>query len=132
MSGIKIKPQQFEKAVIKALGEYGDETNEKLEGLLKTAARDTRRELKSTSPVNQGRYARGWSNKAQKAGRFNLNQTVYNRTDYQLIHLLEKPHATGGGGKYPKPGGGHDYTGQMKRIEEEQTQRFYQEVLNKL
>ena len=129
MSNVKIKPQQFEKAVINALGEYGDETNEKLEGMLKTAARDTRRELKATSPVNQGRYARGWSNKAQKAGRYNLNQTVYNRTDYQLIHLLEKPHATGGGGHYPSK---KDHTGIMARIEEEQTQRFYQEVLDKL
>lgn len=129
MSNVKIKPQQFEKAVIKALGEYGDEANEKLEGLIKTAARDTRRELKATSPVNQGRYAKGWSNKAQKAGRFNLNQTVYNRTDYQLIHLLEKPHKTGGGGNYPSK---KDHTGIMARIEEEQTQRFYQEVLNKL
>ena len=39
MSNVRIKPQQFEKAVIKALGEYGDEANEKLEGLIKTAAR---------------------------------------------------------------------------------------------
>jgi hypothetical protein len=129
MSNVKIKPQQFEKAVINALGEYGDETNEKLEVMLKTAARETRREMKATSPVNQGKYARGWSNKAQKVGRFNLNQTVYNRDAYQLIHLLEKPHSTGGGGHYPSK---KDHTGIMARVEEEQTQKFFQEVLNKL
>ena len=129
MSDMRIKPQQFEKAVIDALGKYADEANEKLEVMLKAAARDTRRELKVTSPVNQGKYARGWSNKAQKAGRFNLNQTVYNRTYYQLIHLLEKPHSTGQGGHYPSK---KDHTGIIARIEEEQTQKFYEEVISKL
>ena len=129
MSNVKIRPEQFSKAVIKALGEYADEANEKLEGMIKTAARETRRELKVTSPVNQGKYARGWSNKAQKVGRYNLNQVVYNRTDYQLIHLLERPHDTGQGGHYPSK---KDHTGQMARIEQEQTQKFYEEVIKKL
>lgn len=129
MSTIKVRPEQFSKAVIDALGKYADEANERLEGMIKTAARDTRRELKVTSPVNQGKYARGWSNKAQKVGRYNLNQVVYNRTDYQLIHLLERPHSTGQGGHYPSK---KDHTGIMERIEQEQTQKFYEEVINKL
>ena len=73
--------------------------------------------------------AKGWSNKAHKTGRYNLSQTVYNRTDYQLIHLLEYPHDTGGGGHYPK---NVDYTGTLARIEEEQVDKYYDEVMAKL
>lgn len=126
---VRVRPEQFQQAVIKALGEYGDEVNEKLEVLLKSAARETRAEIKSTAPENTGRYAAGWSNKAQKAGRYNLKQTVYNRTDYQLIHLLEKPHITWNGGKYPSK---KDHTGILERIEEEQTNKFYEEVVDSL
>lgn len=129
MSSKRVRPEEFAKAVIDALGEYGDEVNEKLETLTKTAARETKADLKASSPVNKGRYARGWSNKAQKTGRYNLSQAVYNRTDYQLIHLLEKPHDTGGGGHYPNK---KDYTGILARAEEEHTQKYYEEVISKL
>lgn len=128
MSNRHIRPEEFADAVIKALGEYGDEVNEKVEVLTKTAARDTKSDLKASAPAG-GSYARGWSNKAHKTGRYNLSQVVYNRTDYQLIHLLEKPHPTGGGGQYPK---NVDYTGTLARVEEEQTQKYYEEVIAKL
>lgn len=123
-----VRPEQFEQAVIKALGEYGDEVNEKLEKLTKSAARETKSELKASAPAG-GRYASGWSNKAKKGGRYNLRQIVYNRSDYQLIHLLEYPHETGGGGHYPKK---VDYTGTLARIEREETDRYYQEVIDSL
>ena len=127
---VRVRPEQFSKAVIDALAEYGDEANEKLETITKTIARETRKEMKATSPVGKmHRYAAGWSNKAQKTGRFNLSQVVYNRTDYQLIHLLEKPHDTGGGGHYPHK---KDYTGIMKRVEEEYSQKYMDEVVEKL
>lgn len=130
MSNKKVRPEQFASAVIEALGKYGDEVNEKLEVLTKDAARETRRELKATSPVGHtGSYARGWANKAIKAGRYNIRQAVYNRTDYQLIHLLEKPHETGISGYYPK---NVDHTGIVARVEEQQTERYYEEVIAKL
>ena len=129
MRNVVVRPEQFADAVIKALAEYGDEVNEKLEAITKSAARETKSALKSSSPVNTGRYARGWSNKAHKCGRYNLSQVVYNRTDYQLVHLLEKPHATGGGGHYPRF---KDHTGIVARIEEEYTNKYMEEVIAKL
>lgn len=129
-NSIKVRPEQFADAVIKALSEYGDEVNEKLEGFTKNAARQTKSDIKASAPSG-GRYAAGWSNKAHKTGRWNLSQVVYNRTDYQIIHLLEKPHDTGGGGHYPSPTG-PNYTGTLARIEEEQTQKYWEEVINNL
>ena len=126
---VRVRPEDFSNAVIKALAEYGDEVNEIIEASTKDAARATKSDLKASAPAG-GSYARGWSNKAHKAGRYNLVQVVYNRTDYQLIHLLEKPHPVGRyGKKYPT----HvDYTGTLARIEEEQTDKYYEEVIAKL
>lgn len=124
-----IKPEDLEKAVMKALAEYGDEASDKLEAMCKGAARETRSELKASAPTG-GEYARGWSQRMVGSGAYKSTAVVFNRK-YQLVHLLEKPHATGRykRGSYPK----HvDYTGTVERIEKQKVDEFYQEVLNKL
>lgn len=125
-----IKPEQFEKAVMDALAQYGDDVMDMLETETKTAARQTVKALKGSAPSG-GSYARGWSHKAKKGGARKLSDTVYNRTDYQLTHLLEKPHSTGryGGGSYPKK---KDYTGNIARVEEEFTTQYVEGVMAKL
>ena len=131
-NNVKVRPQQVGKAVMKALAEYGDDVLDMLEAETKNSARETSKALKAASPVGKkGSYARGWSHKAQKGGPYQLTETVYNRTDYQLTHLLEKPHSTGPGrvGHYPK---NVDYTGHIARTEEEYTNKYYEEVLAKL
>ena len=130
MDSKTIRPEQFQKAVMDALAKYGDDVSEMLEAETKSIARKTVSTLKGSAPSG-GSYARGWSHKAQKGGAYKLSDTVYNRTDYQLTHLLEKPHSTGryGGGSYPKK---KDYTGTIERIEEQQTTRFMEEVMSKL
>ena len=124
-----IKPEEIEKAVMKALAEYGDKASEKVEGICKESARETRRELKASAPTG-GDYAKGWSQRMVGGGAFKTTAVVFNRK-YQLVHLLEKPHATGRykGGSYPKK---VDYTGTVEMAEEANIQEFYQEVLNKL
>lgn len=129
---MNVTPEQFEKAVMKALAEYGDRVTAMMERVTTDTARNAVKELKASAPAG-GQYARGWSHKAQKGGSYKLTDVVYNRTDYQLTHLLEKPHKTGGGthpvGHYPK----HvDYTGTMARVEEEYTQKYIQEVMDRL
>lgn len=123
---MNVRPEQFEKAVMKALADYGDRTTEMLETVIKSNARQTASALKGAGLP--GRDAE-WSHKAQKSGAFKLSETVYNRTAPQLTHLLEKPHGTGGGGNYPK---NVDYTGTLARVEEEYTQKYMSEVLSKL
>lgn len=127
MSGsVVVRPEAFEKAVMKALADYGDRTTEMLEATTKSNARQASSALKGKAPG--GSYSAGWSHKAQKGGAYRLSETVYNR-QYQLTHLLEKPHSTGGGGHYPK---NVDYTGTIARVEEEYTNKFMEEVLSKL
>ena len=125
-----IRPEAFQKAVMSALAEYGDRVLDVMEAETKSIGRQTASALKGSSPAG-GSYARGWSHKVQKGGAYKLSDTVYNRTDYQLTHLLEKPHATGRnkGGHYPKK---VDYTGTIASVEEEYTNKYYEEVLAKL
>lgn len=127
-SNVTIRPDQLANVLNKALAKYGDEVLEDVETVTKSVARDAVRELKSTAPSG-GSYARGWSHKAQKGSTYKLSETVYNRTDPQLTHLLEKPHDTGGGGHYPKK---VDYTGNIAKVEEEYTKKFMEEVLEKI
>lgn len=128
--GKTIRPEEFERAVIKAIAEYGDNVLEASESEVKSIGRQTAKALKGSAPAG-GSYAKGWSHKVQKGGVYKLTDTVYNRTDYQLTHLLEKPHATGRykGGSYPKK---VDYTGTMAKVEAEYTNKFYEGVLSKL
>lgn len=127
-SNVTIRPEQLASVLNKALAKYGDEVLEDVETVTKSVARDAVRELKNTAPSG-GSYARGWSHKAQKGSTYKLSETVYNRTDPQLTHLLEKPHDTGGGGHYPKK---VDYTGNIAKVEEEYTKKYIEEVLEKL
>lgn len=123
-----IRPEQFQKAVLELLAEYGDDAYEITQSCAKSAARGAVSEIKGSAPSG-GRYARGWSHKAQKNGYSKYTETVYNRTDYQLAHLLEFPHPTGKGGHYPKR---VDYTGTLARIEEKYSNQFMEEVVSKL
>lgn len=126
-SHVVVRPEEFEKAVKKAIADYGDEATEKLEQITKDVTRQAVKELKGTAPSG-GQYGRGWTHKAKKSGAYKLSETVYNRL-YMLTHLLEKPHATGGGGHYPK---NVDYTGSIARVEEEYTEKYMEEVTSRL
>lgn len=91
------------------LGEYSKELDDTLYEQAKEIAKDGVQDLKRTSPVNKkntqnrGRYKRGWRMEIEK-GFGTVEATIYNKTDYQLTHLLEKPHAdrTGTRTIYPK------------------------------
>ena len=49
-------------------------------------------------------YCKGWRLKKDKAGKNRYIVKVWNKTDYQLTHLLEFGHATRNGGRTkPQP-----------------------------
>ena len=79
------------------LGEYSKELDDTLYEQAKEIAKDGVKELKNTSPVNKnnsqnrGRYKRGWKMDIEK-GFGTVEAVIHNKTDYQLTHLLERPH----------------------------------------
>ena len=74
------------------------------EGITKSAfniAENGKNKLKVTSPKKTGSYRKGWRVE-KKQGNGYVHATIYNATNWQLTHLLEKPHALRNG-KLSKP-----------------------------
>lgn len=88
------------KAINNLLETYSKEVAETVEETLPKVGKDAVKELKKTSPKRTGDYEKGWTQKVEKE-RLGTKLTVYNKTRYQLTHLLEKGHAKVGGGFVP-------------------------------
>jgi len=80
--------------IAKSLTAYTNEVEETLVDAQEKITKDGAKRLKSTSPKDTGAYAKGWRVKNTKDGYI-----LYNKTNYQLTHLLEKGHAKVGGGR---------------------------------
>lgn len=73
------------------LNEYSNDIQEGITEAAFKVAEDGKNTLKVTSPKRTGSYRKGWRvNK--RSGRGYVHATIYNATDWQLTHLLEKPH----------------------------------------
>lgn len=85
------------------LGDYSKEVDDALYQEAQEIAKEGVQELKRTSPINQkntsnkGRYRRGWRMDIEKGFGY-VEAIIHNKTDYQLTHLLEKPHLKRNGG----------------------------------
>ena len=77
------------------LKEILDEYSQDIQDGIVKAAEDISKEgvaeLKNTSPKKTGSYRKGWRVKKTK-GAYSISCIIHNATDYQLTHLLEKPH----------------------------------------
>ena len=70
------------------LDEVDKEVQQSAKKNIDGVAKESAQKLRNTSPVKTGSYAKGWSSKKQGE----MDVVVYNRTDYQLTHLLENGH----------------------------------------
>ncbi len=87
----------FAKELVKAMKEYTDEVKEDIEKEVDSASENIIEELKASSPKRSGSYRAGW--RCKKANNINNVKVIYNKTDYQLTHLLEKGHQNRDGGR---------------------------------
>ena len=85
-------------AIAQELQEYSAEVSEDMKEAVKSAAAACVTTLKQTSPKDTGDYAKGWRKKVAFESSQDIRMQVYNKTDYQLTHLLEDgfSHASGG------------------------------------
>ena len=93
----------WERELLDALEEYADGVQEGVNEAVKDVAKETVKTLKTKSPKRTGNYRKGWAVKNTSEKATETVVTVYNRTDYQLTHLLEKGH----GGPAPAPAHPH-------------------------
>ena len=84
--------QQGVLQVIDILNEYSEDIQESITEEAQIVAKKGVAELKNKSPKRTGAYRKGWRVKTEK-GKGYVSSIVHNATNYQLTHLLEKPHA---------------------------------------
>lgn len=73
------------------LNDYSDDIQDAIAEEVQNVAKKAQNELRNTSPKKTGKYRKGWRVYTEK-GRGYIKCVVHNATDYQLTHLLEKPH----------------------------------------
>lgn len=78
-------------AITDILNEYSRDIQESITNAAIRIAEEGKNELKATSPKKTGDYRKGWR-VDKKNGHGFVHTTIYNATDWQLTHLLEKPH----------------------------------------
>lgn len=80
------------------LTDYTDDVMKTVINVLAEVAQDAAKELHTAGDFKNrtGRYRKGWK-ADQEVHRTFTSNVVYNRTDYQLTHLLEYGHIIRGG-----------------------------------
>lgn len=100
---IKVKPSEINKALMEYLTDYTEDIQEEVETSVTEIAKEARDELRGLNkPLLTGKYRQGWAIKLNKKSKSSYHKIVWNKTDYQLTHLLEFGHVTrkGTGIKY--------------------------------
>lgn len=87
------------KAVNEVLEEYGREVETSVAKIIPDVARDTARQLNSSSPSLTGEYASGWTETQTTSSLGKVTVNVYNEKKPTLTHLLEYGHALVRGGR---------------------------------
>ena len=88
--------KDFATQFLDILDEYSKEVQEESQENVIRTAKEAVKQLRATSPKNpngkySGRYAKGWKLRTRRGSGW-INTVIYNKTDYQLTHLLEKGH----------------------------------------
>jgi len=99
MSRRRIKIDNFGAELQKILDDYGQNVTEKTRLAVLEAAKVAKQETSAASPTRTGKYSKGWAVKEENISRLRTEAIVYNRSRYQLAHLLEKGHAMRNGGR---------------------------------
>ena len=98
-----IKPDELPKVVMDYLHNYKEDIDEDVIETVDEITKQARDELKQTSPRGPGNrsnpYYRGWAIKLSKRRNGEYHKVIWNKTNYQLTHLLEFGHVTRNGGR---------------------------------
>lgn len=103
MATRRIRVDDFDKALEDILAEYGDNVTEGTKAATEAVARIAVQEAKAKAPYGTGKHHkahyRTGITQRDISTRLVPGQVVYNRSKYQLVHLLEHGHALRNGGR---------------------------------
>lgn len=97
----KIKPEELQTAIMKQLTDYKEDIEDEVIEVTDQVTKEAKTELINTSPksgITRGtKYYKGWAIKQghkTRNGSNKFTKIIWNKTNYQLTHLLEFGHAT--------------------------------------
>ena len=109
----RVQYNEITSTVMKYLNNYRENIQDDVVEVTDNITAKAREELIQKSP-RSGRsrknpYYRGWTVKVSTRGATKYHKVIWNRTNYQLTHLLEFGHikSNGTGWVNPSPAGGH-------------------------
>lgn len=85
--------------IAQGLKEYSQEVADGIKAAADEVGAEAVKELKGSSPTLTGSYEKGWTKTKVYEDTGSKRNTVHNKTDHQLTHLLEKGHASRNGGR---------------------------------
>lgn len=95
-----VKPENLHKALKEYLEDYLEDIEEDVQVSTDTVIKEAKEELVQTSPrsglARNTKYYKGWAIKnggRTRKGRY-YSKVIWNKTNYQLTHLLENGHHT--------------------------------------
>ncbi len=96
----KIRVDDMFKALSQELEEYAGEITDGVKKDVEEVGKECLKQIRAASPERYGDYKKGW--RKQKAFETDtaVGVVIYNKTDYQLTHLLEYGHAMPNGGRF--------------------------------
>lgn len=95
-----VKPENLHKALKEYLEDYLEDIEEDVQVSTDTVIKEAKEELVQTSPrsglARNTKYYKGWAIKnggRTRKGRY-YSKVIWNKTNYQLTHILENGHHT--------------------------------------
>lgn len=97
MASKKIKPIDFDKAIMDVLSQYGEQVNEVMGESIDSVSKQAVEKLQSVQTFAPngnptGAYSASWKAEEIKTGRLSKKRVIHNQEHYRLTHLLEKGH----------------------------------------
>lgn len=93
----RVKPDELANAIMKELKTYDQKVTDGVKKEVRQVAKECRQDIVTGSPVQTGDYKAGWRDKVAYESYSDIRMRIFNKTDYQLTHLLEHGHAGPGG-----------------------------------
>lgn len=97
MAKTNVRVGDFSKALDKYLNDYAEDIEDDVVELTDKVTKEAKDELVRISPRGKGGrntpYYKGWTVKLGRKGKSKYEKVIWNRTNYQLTHLLEFGHA---------------------------------------
>ena len=120
-----IKIENLEKEVMKYLEDYVEDIEDDVKETTDSVIKDAKEKLKQTSPksgiARNTKYYKGWAVKngaKTRKGSHKYTKVIWNKTNYQLTHLLEFGH-------HKRDGTGWvDAQPHIRKVEEEYGSKF--------